>query len=411
VVINPGGLIEIADYNALALEINRLYSDNTIGLNYNSSNIILNATALPGGNLAGSVWSLSEIVSQGDFVVATINGITIKENIDFILSYTTINPTITILDPIPPSAQILVWNRTTHRFGWGQQASVYPISAGDPILADESVLQAYIEANVNNIIDKVNIIEERIDGPSLLTRVAPGNLVRAQDKTTILSAINNDVLTNNNYWKNENSTVFSDVAFFERNTPWNNILIGEMRYTWDSYNEFRYFFNSGNEIRAFITMAGDPLEQGFNNWNQVVSRMGTLVFKYSTATQTGNGGFSENLGVYELSFLYQRIFTSGSPLTPVNSVGMADEYVSYTDLIMEWDSRIILNTPGPGQVTVDIRLTMDDNNLNLVTIGTTRFNAGYSLANPVVDNSASFSVNNFVPTITVGNSFTTGDDS
>jgi hypothetical protein len=412
VVINPGGLIEVDDYNELALEINRLFSDTTVSLSYTGSNIILNTTASPSGEPAGSTWNLSSVVQPGDFVTATVNGvITLQEGVDFTLTYT--NPsTITFIDPLGSNAQIVVYNRTTHRYGWGQQYSVYPITAGNPVLADEAVLQAYLEANVNNIIDKVNIIEERIDGPSQLTRVAQGALIRAQDKATIISTINNDVLTGDNYWKNTIATTFGSALSFERGSPWSDILIGEMRYSWDSYNRMRYFFNSGSDIRANVTMTGDPLNQGFANWRQVVERMGSMVMNYDTTFQTGAGGISENLGCYELTSEYQVVFTSSSPLRPVDNSGeynSYDEYGDYTDLIMVWEARILEDTPSAGNISIDIRLTMNDQSLNATTFGTVRFNGGFTQPGGLVDNSATF-FSPTPPTLTAINTFSDNDD-
>lgn len=403
-VVQAGGLIEVADYNALALEINRLFSDNTSALVYSTSNVLLFETIGVGGETGGATRVLSPAPITTDHIVVIIDGITLATD-RYSINFGT--GVITFTDAIAPSAVIVIYNRTAHRYGWGQQASVYPIATGNPILADEATLQAYIEANVNNIIDKVNIIEERIDGPTALGRVAQGNLIRASDKATITSTLATDVLTVDNYWQNAVATVTTGVTSFTRTADWANQLVGVMRYTWASYDQMRYFFNSGNDIRAAITMTGDPLNQGYNNWNQVATQMGTLLFNYNSASQTGTGGYTNNIGAYDLSdTAYQTIFTSNSPLTPVTPGGDYDAYATYVDLVMLWEAQVVEALPA---ISIDIRITMNDLALNAdIAAGTTTFTAGYKLADAVTNNSATFSAATFAPTITVLEDFVTG---
>lgn len=406
-VVSQGGLIEVADYNVLALEINRLFSDNAAPKTL-ASDIILNDVAAPAGEPGGATRNLSPNPLSTDYLVVTVDGLSWTTD-RYSVNYGT--GVITFIDPLDPDAVLVVYNRTTHRYGWGQTASVYPITAGNPILADESVLQAYLEANVNNIIDKVNVIEERIGGPSALTRISLGNLILAQDKSTITQAIDNDILTSDNYWQNTVSTVTTGAQTFTRSTDWDNQLIGVMRYTWDGYDELRHFLNSGCECRAFVTMTGDPLNQGYNNWNQVVTSMGSLILKYDTATQTGSGGVSSNLGIYDLTTTYQTVFTSGSPSTPVDDLGDYAAYGTFSNLVMVWAARLQEDVEGAGTISLDIQLTMNDQALNTTTSGTTTFSGGYKMADDVTDNSAVFSVASATPTLTVFEDFVSGNDS
>lgn len=400
--ITVGGRIEVADYNDLALEINRIFSDNTTSLGVSTSNIILNDTASPGGEIAGATRNLISVPAVTDFLVVTVDGITLVESVGYSITYT--DPAvITYLGALPASAVLKVYNRTMHRYGWGQQASVYPIAAGNPILADETVLQAYLEANINNIIDKVNIIETRIDGPSEIARISPGALIFASDKSQISSVIAADILTVDNYWQNALATVFSGVASITRTNDWDNILVGEMRYTWTDYDTLRYFLNSGNEIRYSMDSVPDLGSQGARNWAQVIAQMGTVIMNY--ATTTGSDGISSNIGAYHLTDSYQTVFTSGSPSTPFNNIGEYDAYGSYSSLVVVTEARILEDTPVAGNVSIDIRITLNDYDLNTTTVGTITAMSGYKLADNVVDNSAVFSSDTMAPTITVLNSF------
>lgn len=416
--IQIGHLIEAQHYNELALEINRLFSDNTNDLYWDSSGLILNTTAAGGGEIAGQTPRLlNPIPVSGDYIVVIVNNTTLNST-QYSINYGT--GFITFLIPISPNVELKVFNRQLHIFGWGQQESVYPISAGNAIFSDEAQLQSYIEANTNNLIDKVNIMEDRIGGPSELTRLARGNLIRATDKLIIQSVINDDVLAGDNYWQNDIATLLPNFESFQRVSSWDNILQGEWRYTWDSYDSFRYFFNSGCDLRLYLEITGNLMDQGVWNWNQVITDMGSLVLNYNTTSQTGINGISNNLGTYELSNFYQQIFMSSSPSNPRISGDYGDygdysEYGAFTDLRIIWDARAQPNQPVQDQFSIDIRATMNDwvgdQNLNTTVNGTTTFYSGYKLADNIVNNSATFSMTDHAPIISIIDDFESGNDS
>jgi hypothetical protein len=409
-----GGLIEIADYNALALEVNRLFSDNTVGLDWSASNIILDLTVSGATLTAGTPVPLSVSglnLNSSDFIVVTVNTgtgwRTLLPTIGYSLNYTPNPETITFTTSYVVTNQIRVYLRQAHRFGWGQQASVYPISAGDPILADEQTLQAYLEANVNNLIDKTNIMEVRTDGPSVLTRVAQGALIYATDKTTISSTIAADITSGSNYWQNSEATTLPSVFTFTRTTPWTTRLTATSRWSWDNYNDMRYFFNTGGEARAAIVTSGSSMNQGYVNWNQVANDMGTLIMNYDTTFQSGINGTSAGLGIYELTSDYQTVFTSGSPRVPVDNAGNFDAYSGYEDLVILWQARIVEDAPSMGNISLDIRAILDDRSFAQTFEGNIAYQSGYTRANDATDNSAVFSVDDYLPTITQQENFTT----
>jgi len=401
VAIQIGDLIEAQHYNDLALEINRLFSDNTVNLSYELSDLILDTTNLS-AEAAGYQEQLSPTPLSTDFVVVTVSNITLDPS-EYSINYG--NGIITYLIPLDAGSFLKAYNRTAHRFGWGQQASVYPISAGEIVRADEETLQAYIQANTNNLIDKVNIIEDRISGPTELTRFNQGKIVEAQDKLAIQSAIDDDVLPGNNYWQNDIATIQGNIDSFTRAEDWDNILVGVFRYSWPNYEAMRYFFNSGCHLRQRLEMTGDEENQGYFNWNQVVNDMGSLIIDYDTTSQSGVNGTSSGFGAYELTSSYQTVFISGSPRAPKDDGGLYDEYNSYDALRLVWTARILEDVPIAGWVSIDIRVVMDDMDLNTTTSGTTTMYSGYKLADDVTDNSAVFSVTGFAPNVSPINTF------
>jgi hypothetical protein len=200
-----GGLIEIADYNELALEINRIFSDATTSLVWSTSNIVLDDVADGAGEPANATRTLTPSPLDTDFLTISVDGMTLDLDVDYTIAYGgTVE--VTYLGALPANAILKTWNRTAHRYGWGQQASVHPITVGQVVLADEATLQAYLEANVNNLIDKVNIMEVHTGGPSALTRVAMGDLIYATDKTLIATTVETDILVGTNYWQNDLAT-------------------------------------------------------------------------------------------------------------------------------------------------------------------------------------------------------------
>lgn len=408
-----GGLIEVEDYNDLALEVNKLYSDNNPNLDWATSDLILDYTVVGSTLVAGTpipfeVANLNLDASQ--FVVVTVDTgtgwRTLRLSADYSINYTPNPEQISFATNYAIGTQFKVYRRQDHRFGWGQQASIYPISPGDPVLADEEVLQAYLEANINNLIDKVNIMEDRTDGPSELTRIAPRQLIFASDKTTITATIAADITSGLNYWKNERSTVQGNILSFTRTTPWTTQLTATTRWSWDSYDEFRYFFNSGCELRATIITSGSVLSQGYINWNQVATDMGTLVLNYDTCFQTGINGITANLGAYELTEDYQTIFTSGSPSVPVDNEGNFDAYAEYNDLVIVWQARIVEDAISPGSISVDIRAILDDRNFPQTYEGNIEYQAGYTSANDLTDNSADYTITDYLPSLTQQENFT-----
>jgi hypothetical protein len=406
-----GGLIQIEDYNEIALEVNRLFSDNTVNLNWATSNRVLDYTVAGTALGSGSPIPFDNLglnLNSGSFLVVVVDQgdgfFTLKPN-EFNLNFTPNPEQISFTQTYGIGTRIQAYFRESHRYGWGQQASVYPVNVGDPVLADEAVLQAYLEANVNNLIDKVNIMEERTDGPSELTRVAQGQLIFATDKTTITNTINTDILSGANYWKNEVATVTTNVESITRNTEWTTELTGIMRWTWDSYDNLRYFFNSGCECRATLATSGDANNQGFINWTRVIDQMGSLILNYDTCLQTGTGGTSEGFGAYELTEEFQVVYRSAGNSAPVGVnpteyLDEYDEYLSYRNLRIVWEARILPDTPAAGNMSIDIRARLDDREYAQSFNGTLEYQAGRKMGDGITDNSAVFSSADFVPVIT-----------
>lgn len=413
-----GGLIEIEDYNEIALEVNRLFSDNTVGLKFSTSNLVLDYTVTGAALGSGTSIPFNSAVLDikfGDLLAVQVKSpgagwFTLFPGSGFTVDLIPNPKEISFTNSYPVGTQIKVFWREAHIYGWGQMASVYPVIVGDPVLADETTLQAYLEANINNLIDKVNIMEERTGGPSELTRVAQGQLIYATDKTTITNTIDSDITTGDNYWQNEVATLQSNVFNFSRDTAWTSRLSAEVRFTWSSYNEFRYFFNSGCDLRTTLITSGDLQSQGFINWTSVINEMGSLITDYNTMSQTGTDGTSRLIGAYRLTENYQTVFVSSSPNNPVSSnpneyseygeYGEYSEYSDFSNLKIYWAARVVDDQPNSGEISLDIRVVLDDTEFPQTFDGTIELQAGYRTGDDITDNSAVFSITDYLPTIT-----------
>jgi hypothetical protein len=418
-----GGKIEAADYDLLAFRVNDIFSDTSNGsggpanLVFSTSDLLLQTVVASTGS--GQVFTTVEPIPNSYYIIVTADSETVRNSN---VSIDSANNTITISTELTAGTVIRVYDRLRHILGWGQEpASVYP----HPTYPDDSIeISRVLESNINNLIDKVNIMADRVGSNVELTRIAKGGKIyptfasAADDINTINTVIQNYVWPNR--WANEVATTTESVESTIRTDPWANRLVTTFRWSWPTYNNARYFFNTGCELRTSVSMTGDPGDAGYANWSRVVNQMGSLVFDYNTTSQTGSGGIKQNwVGFYGLTDQFQPIFTSAPPdLGYINDVGSEGEYNTgeypseygdpgaFDDLYLRFDARYVEDA---GTHNVEIRITMDDTSYDQDIAGTTTFHAGYKLADDITNNSASFTMP--APTITVINSPNSGDDS
>jgi len=74
-------------------------------------------------------------------------------------------------------------------------------------------------------------------------------------------------------------------------------------------------------------------------------------------------------------------------------------------MVMVWDARIVENVPLAGNISIDIRVTMNDLNLNQTFVGSTTYRGGYLIADDVVDSTATFAMAGNTPALAVETGF------
>ena len=105
------------------------------------------------------------------------------------------------------------------------------------------------------------------------------------------------------------STITSSKTTSQRTTSWAGVVDHVVTVTFASADARRHFFNAGGEIR--FTADLDPAaSNGKNNdWNNLLSAMGTVKFKSNNCTSDGSSpGSGFNIGNFELTSTYQKVF-------------------------------------------------------------------------------------------------------
>jgi hypothetical protein len=411
-------LMQVADYDNLALRINELFSDTAlpareIAATYGTNNLINNAGVSDAifsqaaivninGYLAGQSFPLTSPILATDRIVVIVDNLTLTVTTDYTLNFTT--NVITFVGPIAAAVEITVYNKTKHTHGWGMLASVYP----HPMMSLDTIPNSRIfSANVNNLIDKANIMASRVGSGAVLARIAATARIYHTDKLAIEGTIVNEVVPA--YYANSISTVNDNMVSFMRNTVWSGILQGASLWTFADYNQARYFFNSGDELRCNLTMTGAITDPGYLNWNQVVTQMGTLIFGYNGVTQTGTGGTSTGIGFYNLSGRWQTIFTSAPPAAPYDGDATNTPVLAvpanYAGLVLVFAARYAKFGTAIG---IEIQVTLDNSAFQAAQdiAGTVTFNAGYRSASTLINTSARYE-NTQLPAVSVTDTFTT----
>ena len=415
--LSANALIYLRHYQALAEEINRLFSDNYSSASYYGDKILETTVSASGVN-AGETYTLSPTPHANDYLVVHLDGETQFLTTDYTLSDD--QSEITFENAISGNTEIIVYNKERHRYGWGQDASVTydttDFNATDDS-AEETVLisanESEITANLNNLIDKLNIINQRINSPNeFINRINPGKIIDADDKQQVIEFINDEILDDDNYWTNV-ETLLRQPESITRYDGWEDQLDATIRWEWTSYQNFRYFFNSGGNIQFRIEMTGDPYNRGYSDWVQVANSAQTVVMDVQGTRSLSNTGQSSDIGVYDLSEEWHLVYQSNSPTNP-------SEYITdnSNDLRIKFYARIHPTTrsshaDGTSSIGIDIRVVLDDTPFtgnNRTIQGQTIFRGGFLGSTDLSRNTASFSNSGLHPSLSEIDDFDGTDD-
>lgn len=92
-----------------------------------------------------------------------------------------------------------------------------------------------------------------------------------------------------------------------RFAAWNGVVVHSFTATFDNADHRRAFFNAGGEIQISAQIEGDNMPKG-QDWNTMLTNMGTIKFKARTTEKTGSAGIITPIGNFDLTPSYQLIF-------------------------------------------------------------------------------------------------------
>lgn len=131
------------------------------------------------------------------------------------------------------------------------------------------------------------------------------NKIKEADYVNLLAKI--DLIETNKLVIGPGQSSIGTARTSQRTLAWNATITHAVTVDFGSANGARYFFNSGGEIRTRATITGYSGNIG-DDWNTLLTNMGTIKFNHTETTSTGTGTGSA-IGYYDLTTTDQTIFT------------------------------------------------------------------------------------------------------
>lgn len=326
-------------------------------------------------------------------------------------------------------------DRSNHKFGWGAVNIDDALATGTLITAER--LQGMVN-RTNIMVDHANINDTILvfSVPANRTDILARTLIRAEDLNVVETKVNNSILTNNTHLTidptNASTVTSTPASPYTRTSVWQNKLVSEHTWTFNSYNHARYFFNSGGQLRLNMELSGGSTA-GYYNWADIINEIGVLSFTWDNTFQSSSitQGTSEGKGFYDLTNSYQLLFTSSGVTAPPSGYGygytaaglyihdnafesaypLGDAsgygygYSSYSQRYMKLYGKWADNGRD-----VDFKIELDDTAFAQFTDGEIEATCSYLMPDVITLNDATFDVNPD-PVLTVTNGFNTADDS
>lgn len=163
-------------------------------------------------------------------------------------------------------------------------------------------------------------------------------------------------------------TLFTNQASSTRGSTWGTNAVPSISATllvsFSDENNARYFFNTGGTINFNLSHPSVTTPQN-QNWNQVLSALGTILFSANNTNRTGSGGTTNAIGYYNLTTSYQTIF---------NGTNIGGGAYSSNDVLIEAQRESFVGQNGANGAEIRFRITLSDQHSNvfsdLVAAGT-----------------------------------------
>lgn len=188
--------------------------------------------------------------------------------------------------------------------GYGQDLVSAPLSVGEVVTAQD----------MNLLRDDINRIHVHQTGSlSTLAEISPDEKIGANDIAgnvdkgfnQFVSVVN--ILEANAGVVDGTQVTLETATTSTRFAAWNGKVVHSFTASFDDSDHRRAFFNAGGEIHMSATIEGDNTPKG-QDWNTILTNMGTIKFKANTTEKTGSAGLLNPIGNYDLTVSYQKIF-------------------------------------------------------------------------------------------------------
>jgi hypothetical protein len=188
--------------------------------------------------------------------------------------------------------------------GYGQTLVSAPISTSEVVTA----------RHMNLLKDDINRIHVHQTGSlSTLVELQIGETVGANDVAgdvnrgfnRFVSIVN--ILEANADIVDGTQVTLETATTSTRFAAWNGKVVHSFTATFNDADHRRAFFNAGGEIQISAAIEGDNTPKG-QDWNTILTNMGTIKFKAETTEKTGSAGILQPVGNYDLTTSYQKIF-------------------------------------------------------------------------------------------------------
>ena len=151
------------------------------------------------------------------------------------------------------------------------------------------------------------------------------------------------------------ASLISGVQSHSRGSSWSATIDTVQRAEWPTEDDARFFFNSGGFIRVSFDHPNGSSPQD-DNWRQVFNDIGVVTFTSTTTNVSGTSGTSNNIGFYDLTSSFQRIYDG----TDVGSGAY-----SANDVLVDARSINISGVNGGNGTGVELRITFQDQHTNV----------------------------------------------
>ena len=191
-------------------------------------------------------------------------------------------------------------------YGYGQTVSSGQVAVGDKILASQW-------ANLRNDLLKIRQHQTGADETGNLSNISTSFIVREYDRAAFY---NYALLCQTNALTTPPSGQASVVTLTTgtRTSPWNSTVTHQVICNFGSSDNARYYFNTGSGIQFTPSLTGYPSDGSYaksNDWNILLSGVGTVTMNSGSTSATGSGTGS-SIGYATLTTSAQTIYSKST---------------------------------------------------------------------------------------------------